>query len=89
MSGIATKTRKFVNKVSDLNTTILDTRKTCPTIRFLDKKAVEIGGAKNHRNGLFDVIMIKDNHLAVQKSIEDILRKAKKTRGKIEIEVET
>mgnify|MGYP001258289975 FL=1 len=58
MSGIATKTRKFVNKVSDLNTTILDTRKTCPTIRFLDKKAVEIGGAKNHRNGLFDVIMI-------------------------------
>ena len=62
MSGISTKTRQFVNKVKDLNVTILDTRKTCPSIRFIDKQAVKIGGAENHRNGLYDAIMIKDNH---------------------------
>ncbi|MAZ55417.1 MAG: nicotinate-nucleotide diphosphorylase (carboxylating) [Flavobacteriales bacterium] len=92
MSGIATKTRKFVNKVSDLNTTILDTRKTCPTIRFLDKKAVEIGGAKNHRNGLFDVIMIKDNHIdfagGVQNAIKNCHQYLKKNKYVIDIIIE-
>ena len=63
MSGIASNTYLFVKEVRDLNVTILDTRKTCPSIRFMDKEAVKIGGGKNHREGLYDVMMIKDNHI--------------------------
>jgi len=74
MSGIATKTRSFVNKVNDLGTIILDTRKTCPSIRFLDKKAVQIGGGQNHRNGLYDMIMIKDNHVDFSGGIEQAIQ---------------
>ena len=92
MSGIATKTKKFINKVIDLNTTILDTRKTCPTIRFLDKKAVEIGGAKNHRHGLYDVMMIKDNHIdfsgSIQNAIKNCQQYRKKQKKKIDIIIE-
>ncbi len=73
MSAIATKTNKFVNKIKDLNTIILDTRKTCPSIRFLDKEAVKIGGGSNHRNGLYDVIMIKDNHIDFSGSIKNAI----------------
>ena len=61
MSGIATLTRKFVNAVSGTNAIILDTRKTAPGLRAIDKLAVQRGGGQNHRRGLFDMILIKDN----------------------------
>jgi|TARA_B100001778_G_scaffold223661_1_gene185481 nicotinate-nucleotide pyrophosphorylase (carboxylating) len=91
MCGIATQTnnlRKLV-KSTGSKSKVFATRKTAPGLRFFDKEAVKIGGGEKHRMNLNEMIMIKDNHLAVQKSIEEILRKAKKTRGKIEIEVET
>ncbi len=62
MSGIATETRKYVEKIKDYPTKILDTRKTTPGMRVLDKEAVRLGGGVNHRMGLYDMIMIKDNH---------------------------
>ena len=77
MSGIATKTHKFINKLKGLNTIILDTRKTCPNIRFLDKEAVKIGGGENHRNGLYDTIMIKDNHIDFCGNITRAIEKSK------------
>ena len=91
MCGIATQTnnlRKLV-KSTGSKSKVFATRKTAPGLRFFDKEAVKIGGGEKHRMTLNEMIMIKDNHLAVEKSIEDVLRKAKKTRGKIEIEVET
>tara|TARA_Y100001968_G_C19445164_1_gene764947 strand:+ start:3846 stop:4688 length:843 start_codon:yes stop_codon:yes gene_type:complete len=94
MSGIATKTQKLIEKIKDLDTIILDTRKTCPSIRFLDKEAVKIGGAHNHRYGLFDAMMIKDNHIdfsgGIKKAITNCtnyIRKHKLTNMKIIIEV--
>lgn len=62
MSGIATLTRQYVDLIADLPTRLLDTRKTTPTLRFLEKWAVRIGGGENYRDGLYDRIMIKDNH---------------------------
>ncbi len=75
MSGIATNTNKYVKKLQGLSTKILDTRKTCPSIRFLDKQAVKIGGGNNHRNSLYDVIMIKDNHIDFCGGIENAIQK--------------
>jgi len=69
MSGIATKTEKYVKIVNGTDIEILDTRKTLPGFRMLDKYAVKIGGGKNHRIGLFDMIMIKDNHIKAAGSI--------------------
>ena len=91
MCGIATQTNnlKKIIKKTGSKSKIFATRKTAPGLRFFDKEAVKIGGGEKHRMTLNEMIMIKDNHLAVEKSIERILRKAKKTRGKIEIEVET
>jgi nicotinate-nucleotide pyrophosphorylase (carboxylating) len=63
MSGVATKTAFYVSLISGTNCTLLDTRKTTPGIRFLDKYAVKIGGGANHRFGLYDMIMLKDNHI--------------------------
>lgn len=63
MTGIATKTRKYVNEIKPYNTILLDTRKTAPCLRVFDKLAVKIGGAENHRFGLHDQYMIKDNHI--------------------------
>jgi nicotinate-nucleotide pyrophosphorylase (carboxylating) len=63
MSGIATQTRKLVNLISDTSTVLLDTRKTAPGMRVLEKWAVKTGGGGNHRMGLFDQILIKDNHV--------------------------
>ena len=62
MSGIATMTNKFVELVADTNAKVLDTRKTTPCFRYIEKWAVRIGGGHNHRMGLYDMIMIKDNH---------------------------
>jgi len=75
MSGIATMTRQFTNIVADLPVKILDTRKTTPLLRFLEKMAVRIGGGTNYRDGLYDRIMIKDNHVDFCGSIEQTIQK--------------
>jgi nicotinate-nucleotide pyrophosphorylase (carboxylating) len=91
MCGIATQTNNLKKQiqVTGSKSKLFATRKTAPGLRFFDKEAVKIGGGEKHRMTLNEMIMIKDNHLEVENSIEEILRKAKKTRGKIEIEVET
>lgn len=95
LSGVATLTRQFVNKVKDYDVTILDTRKTLPGLRLLEKYAVCVGGGDNHRMGLYDSVLIKDNHLKIQKElgpgyIHRAITYAKKHPGdKIEIEVQT
>jgi len=63
MSGIATKTQQYVKRLHGLKTKVLDTRKTTPGMRFLEKEAVRIGGGYNHRMGLYDMILLKDNHI--------------------------
>ena len=62
MSGVATVTRKYVKQLEGLKTRVLDTRKTTPGLRLLEKEAVHIGGGVNHRIGLYDMILLKDNH---------------------------
>ncbi|PCH99134.1 MAG: nicotinate-nucleotide diphosphorylase (carboxylating) [Bacteroidetes bacterium] len=76
MSGIATLTRKMVSSIADLNTKLLDTRKTTPGFRAIEKWAVKIGGGENHRFGLFDMIMIKDNHIDFSKGIKEAIESA-------------
>lgn len=75
MSGIATTTKIFVDKIAHTKAKILDTRKTAPGLRLFDKMAVKIGGAENHRIGLFDMFLIKDNHIAGAGSITEAVRK--------------
>ncbi|MDR2622484.1 MAG: carboxylating nicotinate-nucleotide diphosphorylase [Dysgonamonadaceae bacterium] len=93
MSGIATTTRKYVEKLEGTKTRILDTRKTTPGMRILEKEAVRIGGGTNHRIGLFDMILLKDNHIDFAGGIEKAIVRAKQylfSKGKtlpIEIEV--
>ena len=91
MCGIATQTNNLKKQIKSAGSKskVFATRKTAPGLRFFDKEAVKIGGGEKHRMTLNEMIMIKDNHLAVGNSIEDILEKAKKTGGKIEIEVES
>ncbi len=93
MSAIATLTNKYVVALNGLNTKVLDTRKTTPLIRFLEKEAVLIGGGKNHRMGLYDMIMIKDNHIDFAGGIEKAIVKTKEYLNRknlnLEIEVET
>ncbi len=92
MSGIATLTRQYVDKLKGYKTKVLDTRKTTPNFRLLEKEAVHIGGGINHRFGLYDMIMLKDNHIDFCGSIERAIEKAteyvtnKKPGLKIEIE---
>jgi len=91
MSGIATLTRQFVKKVQPLEVSILDTRKTAPGHRLFDKYAVRIGGGVNHRFGLFDGVLIKDNHIAAAGSITGAIESAKQGVPhtiRIEVEVE-
>ena len=76
MSGIATKTKKINELISNYNVKILDTRKTTPNIRFLEKWAVKIGGGYNHRMGLYDAILIKDNHIDYSSGISYAVEKA-------------
>ncbi len=76
MSGIATQTNIYVKKLEGLHTKILDTRKTTPGMRLLDKLAVKTGGGENHRIGLFDMILIKDNHIDFAGGIEKAIRRA-------------
>ena len=89
MSGIATLTRKFVDAVAGTNAVILDTRKTAPGLRFTDKLAVRLGGGENHRTGLFDMVLIKDNHIEFAGSITQAVERVRASGTKLEIEVET
>jgi nicotinate-nucleotide pyrophosphorylase (carboxylating) len=89
MSGIATLTRAFVDAVAATNATILDTRKTAPGLRTLDKLAVQLGGGQNHRTGLFDMVLIKDNHIDFAGSITAAVERVRATGTTLTIEVET
>tara|TARA_B110000014_G_C20063022_1_gene553753 strand:- start:370 stop:1218 length:849 start_codon:yes stop_codon:yes gene_type:complete len=91
LSGIASATSHMVELISSTKVKIVSTRKTTPNLRFLEKNAVKDGGGVNHRFGLYDGILIKDNHIAVSGSIKESISKAKKNSGhmvKIEIEVD-
>jgi nicotinate-nucleotide pyrophosphorylase (carboxylating) len=93
MSGIATQTREYVKRIEGTKAKVLDTRKTTPGMRELDKMAVRVGGGFNHRMGLFDMIMLKDNHIDFAGGIVQAIRKANKylkdTGRLLDIEVET
>ena len=92
LSGIATLTAQFVNAVSGYDVNIVDTRKTAAGWRAVQKYAVRVGGGHNHRFGLFDGVLIKDNHIVAAGGIANAVRKARESvphTGKIEVEVET
>jgi len=90
MSGIATMTAKYVEVLNDFKTKILDTRKTVPGLRLLDKYAVMTGGGTNHRIGLYDMVLIKDNHIKIAGGItKAVLQVKKNLPNGIKIEVET
>jgi nicotinate-nucleotide pyrophosphorylase (carboxylating) len=88
LSGIATSSARFVEKVDGLPVRIVDTRKTAPGMRQLEKYAVTAGGAYNHRFGLFDGILIKDNHIRIAGGVEEAIRLAKKANHLLRIEIE-
>ncbi len=93
LSGVATQTHVYAEKIADLHTKVLDTRKTTPGLRLLEKQAVKIGGGVNHRIGLFDMILIKDNHVDFAGGIKQAIQAAQnycKAKGKqLDIEIET
>jgi nicotinate-nucleotide pyrophosphorylase (carboxylating) len=93
MSGIATTTRKFADKLEGLKTKVLDTRKTTPLMRQLEKWAVRIGGGENHRMGLYDMILVKDNHVdyagGIRNAIERVNEYRKMNQLHIPFEIET
>jgi nicotinate-nucleotide pyrophosphorylase (carboxylating) len=93
MSGIATLTRQYTDKLKGYKTRVLDTRKTTPNFRLLEKEAVKIGGGVNHRFGLFDMIMLKDNHIdycgGIEKAIEKAHQYVQEKKPGLKIEVET
>ena len=93
LSGIATITNKIVKKIEGTNTEILDTRKTTPGLRLFEKWAVTVGGGYNHRFGLYDMIMLKDNHVdyagGITKAVESTVDYLSKNNLKLDIEVET
>ena len=92
MSGIATSTRDYVDRVKDLKAKILDTRKTTPGMRFLEKEAVRTGGGFNHRMGLYDMIMLKDNHIDYAGGIENAILRTreylKRNNKNLKVEIE-
>ena len=93
MSGIATLTKQYTEKIKGYKTKVLDTRKTTPNFRLLEKEAVRIGGGVNHRFGLYDMIMLKDNHVdycgGLQKAVERAYDYVQTVKPKLKIEVET
>jgi nicotinate-nucleotide pyrophosphorylase (carboxylating) len=92
MCGIATLTRRYVDRIQGTRAQIIDTRKTAPGLRVLDKYAVRCGGGMNHRTGLFDGVLIKNNHLAFHPTVKDAVSEARRHVGhlvKIEVEVRT
>jgi nicotinate-nucleotide pyrophosphorylase (carboxylating) len=92
MSGIATNTRQYVDRLKGLNTKILDTRKTTPGMRILEKEAVRLGGGLNHRMGLYDMVMLKDNHIVFAGGIKTALKKTREylisSNKNLKIEIE-
>ncbi len=88
MSGIATLTGQFVDAVKGTKAIILDTRKTAPCLRHVDKLAVQRGGGRNHRMGLYDMILIKDNHIDFAGSLSDAVQRARKMSSHLELEIE-
>jgi len=89
LSGIATLTRRYVDAVAGTDAVILDTRKTTPGLRALEKLAVRAGGGTNHRFGLFDAVLIKDNHLRLGGGVAQSVRRAGETGLPVEVECET
>ncbi len=90
LSGIATMTRRYADALAPYpNVTLLDTRKTTPGLRFLERAAVRSGGGHNHRNGLWDAILIKDNHVAAAGGVREAIKRARKAAMPVEVEVET
>jgi nicotinate-nucleotide pyrophosphorylase (carboxylating) len=93
MSGIATTTRKYVDAISSTKAKILDTRKTTPLMRSLEKEAVKLGGALNHRFGLYDMILIKDNHVdgagGIKNAIDSATKYLKENSLKLPVVIET
>jgi nicotinate-nucleotide pyrophosphorylase (carboxylating) len=93
MSGIATLTRQYTDRLKGYHTRLLDTRKTTPNFRLLEKEAVRIGGGLNHRMGLYDMIMLKDNHIdycgGIEKAIEKAWQYVQQKKPGLKIEVET
>jgi nicotinate-nucleotide pyrophosphorylase (carboxylating) len=89
MSGIATQTNKLVKKISNKRVKLYATRKTAPGLRMFDKEAVKIGGGEKHRLRLDEMVMIKDNHIAVSDSLLSLIKKAKTKYRKFEVEVES
>ena len=90
LSGIATLTRQYVDAIADLPTQLVDTRKTTPGLRILEKYATQVGGAVNHRMGLDDAVMIKDNHIAAAGGIKEAIARIRETMPyPLTIEVET
>jgi nicotinate-nucleotide pyrophosphorylase (carboxylating) len=93
MSGIATLTRQYTDKLAGYKTKLLDTRKTTPNFRLLEKEAVRIGGGFNHRFGLYDMIMLKDNHIdycgGIEKAIDKAVAYVQSVKPGLKIEVET
>lgn len=93
MSGIATLTKQYTAKLKEYKTRLLDTRKTTPNFRLLEKEAVKIGGGVNHRFGLYDMIMLKDNHIdycgGLEKAIEKAATYVREVKPGLKIEVET
>jgi len=88
MSGIATLTRQFVDAVAGTRAIILDTRKTVPGLRLADKLAVQMGGGQNHRTGLWDMVLIKDNHIDFAGSLTAAVTRVREAGVQVEIEVE-
>jgi len=92
MSGIATSTRQYVKMLEGLKTRVLDTRKTTPGMRFLEKEAVRTGGGMNHRMGLYDMIMLKDNHIdyagGVENAVRSTLNFLSRTKKDLKVEIE-
>ena len=89
MSGIATLTHQFVDQIAGTKARILDTRKTAPGLRRFDKLAVQMGGGKNHRMGLYDMVLIKDNHIDSAGSLVKAVKKVRAAQVSVPIEVET
>jgi nicotinate-nucleotide pyrophosphorylase (carboxylating) len=90
MSGVATLTRRYADALAQFpKVMLLDTRKTTPGLRFLERAAVRAGGGHNHRDGLWDAILIKDNHVAAAGGVTEAVRRARKAAMPVEVEVET
>jgi nicotinate-nucleotide pyrophosphorylase (carboxylating) len=89
LSGVATLARKYVDQVAGTKARVLDTRKTTPGLRQLEKMAAAAGGATNHRNGLFDAVLVKNNHITAAGGVREALQNVKRFSGPVEVEVRT